>query len=628
MALVTIDQLHMGFRGPSLLDDVSLRIEPGQRIGLLGRNGAGKTTLMRILTGEVQPDHGHIAWQPGARGALLPQDVPRDLKGLVRSIIASGVVGAETHLAADQAADHDLAGGDWQAEHAVKQIISRMQLEHVADTPFETLSSGMKRRVLLARTIVSQPALLLLDEPTNHLDIGAIQWLEEFLLRWSGTLMFVTHDRSFLRKVATRILEIDRGRVFDWACDYDKFLERKEAALAAEAKQDELFDKKLAIEETWIRQGIKARRTRNEGRVRALESMRRERAKRRTQVGSAQMVIQEGQRSGQLVVLADKVSFAYEGRPIVKDFSTMIMRGDKVGIIGSNGAGKTTLLRILLGKLAPQQGSVRLGTNLQIAYFDQLREQLREDATVQDNVGDGYDSITINGRSRHIIGYLQDFLFSAERARTQVRFLSGGERNRVLLAKLFAKPANVIVLDEPTNDLDTETLELLEQLLVDFQGTVLLVSHDRSFLNNVVGSTIVFDEGNVREFVGGYDDWLAQKANQARGGTDKNPAGERTAGRNGGSGDSGTSSTEAENAAASNKRRLKFKEQQELANLPARIEQLEADIAAIHERMADPGFYQQGPNTITDTTNRLQELESQLASSYARWEELEAAAGG
>jgi ATP-binding cassette subfamily F protein uup len=629
MALVTIDQLHMGFRGPALLDDVSLRIEPGQRIGLLGRNGAGKTTLMRILTGEVQPDHGHIAWQPGARGALLPQDVPRDLKGLVRAIITSGVVGAETGHSADHAPDHDMAGGDWQAEHAVKQIISRMQLEHVADTPFETLSSGMKRRVLLARTIVSQPALLLLDEPTNHLDIGAIQWLEEFLLRWSGTLMFVTHDRSFLRKVATRILEIDRGRVFDWACDYDKFLERKEAALAAEAKQDELFDKKLAIEETWIRQGIKARRTRNEGRVRALESMRRERAKRRTQVGAAQMVIQEGQRSGQLVVLTDKVSFAYEGRPIVQDFSTMIMRGDKVGIIGSNGAGKTTLLRILLGKLAPQQGSVRLGTNLQIAYFDQLREQLREDATVQDNVGDGYDSITINGRSRHIIGYLQDFLFSAERARTQVRFLSGGERNRVLLAKLFAKPANVIVLDEPTNDLDTETLELLEQLLVDFQGTVLLVSHDRSFLNNVVGSTIVFDEGNVREFVGGYDDWLAQKANQSRGASDKNSSGERTGPKNGVSGDSGTSTSEAETvAAASNKRRLKFKEQQELTNLPARIEKMEAAIAAIHEQMADPGFYQQGPNTIADTTNRLQELQSQLASSYARWEELEAAAGG
>ena len=384
-----------------------------------------------------------------------------------------------------------------------------MQL--AAEARFETLSSGMKRRVLLARALVSDPDLLLLDEPTNHLDLAAIEWLEDFLLRWKTTLIFVTHDRMFLRKLATRILEIDRGRLFDWSCDYDTFLSRKEAALAAEETQNALFDKKLAEEEVWIRTGIKARRTRNEGRVRALEKLRRIRSDRREASGKVQLAIQEGERSGMLVAEVDSVSFAYGERSIVRDFSTSIMRGDKVGIIGPNGAGKTTLLRILLGQLQPQAGSVRLGTNLQVAYFDQLRQQLNDEASVQDNVADGYDTVQIGGCSRHVIGYLRDFLFSPERARMPVKFLSGGERNRLLLAKLFTKPANVIVLDEPTNDLDTETLELLEERLVEFAGTVLLVSHDRTFLNNVVTSTIVFEEGGVREYFGGYDDWLRQR---------------------------------------------------------------------------------------------------------------------
>ena len=385
-------------------------------------------------------------------------------------------------------------------------------MELPADARFEVLSSGMKRRVLLARALVASPDVLLLDEPTNHLDMDAITWLEDFLARWPTTLIFVTHDRMFLRKLATRILEIDRGRLFDWSCDYDTFLLRKADALAAEEKQNALFDKRLAEEEVWIRQGIKARRTRNEGRVRALEKMRRERSERRKPNANVQMAIQEGLRSGMLVAEIDNVSFAYADRPIVSDFSTTIMRGDKIGIFGPNGAGKTTLLRVLLGQLEPQAGRVRLGTNLQIAYFDQLRQQLNDDASVAENVGDGNDTIQYEGKPRHIIGYLQDFLFSPERARTPVRFLSGGERNRVLLAKLFASPANVIVLDEPTNDLDTETLELLEERIVQFEGTLLLVSHDRVFLNNVVTSTIVFEEGGIREYVGGYDDWLRARA--------------------------------------------------------------------------------------------------------------------
>ena len=369
----------------------------------------------------------------------------------------------------------------------------------------------MKRRVLLAQSLVSSPDLLLLDEPTNHMDIAAITWLEDFLTRWNGTLVFVTHDRMFLRSVASRILEIDRGKLFDWSCDYDTFLQRKEAFLVAEEKQHALFDKRLAQEEAWIRQGIEARRTRNEGRVRALIKMRRERSHRQASYSKVKMRIEEGGRSGQLVADVKHVTFAYGDRPIVRQFSTTIMRGDKVGLMGPNGAGKTTLLRLILGQLPPQHGRVRLGTNLQIAYFDQLREQLIDDRTVQDNVSDGSESISIGGQSQHVIGYLQDFLFSPERARTPVRFLSGGERNRVLLAKLFAKPANLIVLDEPTNDLDTETVELLEERLVEYQGTVLLISHDREFLNNVVTSTIVFEAGGVKEYVGGYDDWLRQR---------------------------------------------------------------------------------------------------------------------
>ncbi|MDX1946107.1 MAG: ATP-binding cassette domain-containing protein [Pirellulaceae bacterium] len=612
MPLVTVKNLRIGFRGPLLLDDVSCQIEPGQRIGLLGRNGSGKTTLLRMLGGQILPDGGQIVLSPGSKISLLPQDVPLDLAGRIAEVVAQGVPPA--------ADDHDLA---WKNEQRLARILADMGLDGAARV--ETLSSGMKRRVLLARAIVAGPDLLLLDEPTNHLDLAAIEWLEDFLGRWPATLMFVTHDRMFLRKLAGRILEIDRGRLFDWSCDYDTFLDRKEAALAAEEKQNALFDKKLAEEEVWIRTGIKARRTRNEGRVRALEAMRRVRSERREAAGKVQMAIQEGQRSGMLVAELTDVSFAYADQPIVEQFSTSVMRGDKIGIMGRNGAGKTTLLRLILGRLEPQSGTVRLGTNLQIAYFDQLRQQLNDEASVQENVGDGYESIRIGGSSRHIIGYLSDFLFSPERARTPVKFLSGGERNRVLLAKLFAKPANVIVLDEPTNDLDAETLELLEARLVEFEGTVLVVSHDRAFLNNVVTSTIVFEESGVREYVGGYDDWLRQRkaftaATQSRRANEGSDTPTRSVSKGV---PAPTRSVSEGDSLRTASRKLSYKERQELTALPATIERCEADIAALHGEMAEPKFYQKPGPEIAAAQARLKALDEQLAAAYARWAELE-----
>ena len=607
MALVELRELTIGFRGPLLLNDVTCQIERGERIGLLGRNGSGKTTLMRILRGDVQPDHGEIRLAAGARVALLPQDVPQ-LAGSVAEVVAAGLT---ANTPAD-ACEIEQQSEAWRGTHQVEQILGRMQLD--GEARFDKLSAGMKRRVLLAQALVAKPDLLLLDEPTNHLDIEAINWLEEFLARFDATFLFVTHDRVFLRKLARRILEIDRGRLFDWSCDYDTFVTRKEAALAAEEKEEALFDKRLAEEERWIRQGIKARRTRNEGRVRALEAMRRVRAERQAAVGTVKMEIQDGQRSGNLICDVDKISFAYPDRPIVQDFSTTIFRGDKVGIVGANGAGKTTLLRLLLGQLEPQAGRVRLGSNLQIAYFDQLREQLRDDATVQENVADGYSTVQLGDRSRHVIGYLQDFLFTPERSRTLVRFLSGGERNRLLLARLLAKPANVIVLDEPTNDLDTETLEMLEARLVEFEGTVLVVSHDRAFLNNVVASTIVFEEGGAKEYDGNYDDWL--RVRTAREEATARPA--QFAREN-------TARPQKVSADAANvRRRLSFKEQQELAGSPALIEQLESQISEQHEAMAQPAYYQRPGEEIARDRAQLGELESRLAVAYRRWEELEA----
>ena len=588
MALVTLEDLTIGYRGPSLLDDVTCQIESGQRIGLLGRNGAGKSTLMRLISGAETPDNGQIILAPQARVAQLPQDVPRDLKGEVATIVRSG-------LAEDTE--------PWRADQLVDQIVSRMHLDGAS--LMETLSSGMKRRVLLARAIVAEPDLLLLDEPTNHLDIASIEWLESFLQKWKKAFMFVTHDRMFLRRLATRILEIDGGKIFDWSCDYDTFLQRKESAQSAQAKQDALFDKKLAQEEAWIRQGIKARRTRNEGRVRALKDLRDQHQQRRKEVGKVRMKIQEGQRSGDLVAKIDNVSFGYDDNLIVNDFSTMVMRGDKVGVIGPNGVGKSTLLKIILGRLEPQAGSVRLGTNLQIAYFDQLREQLNDQQTVQENVGEGNDTIEINGRRKHVLGYLQDFLFTPERSRTQVKFLSGGERNRILLAKLFSKPANVIVLDEPTNDLDQETLELLEERLVEYSGTILVVSHDRAFLNNVVTNSIVFDDGDIKEYDGGYDDWIRQRASSAPKATAK---AEKKAERG---------------KAKPQKAKLSFKEKKELEELPAKIENLETEISQLHSAMADASFYQQPNQKIVQTQAQLKSLEEELSVAFERWELLE-----
>ena len=598
MSLVSIRDLSIGFRGPTLLDSVNCQIESGQRIGLLGRNGAGKSTLMNLISGKLKPDSGDIIIAPNANIAKLSQDVPQDIQGSIRSIVATGL--NKESLPEDE---------EWRFENDIEQVLSRMELD--GDTKFETLSSGMKRRVLLARALVSKPDLLLLDEPTNHLDISAIAWLESFLLKFNKSLMFVTHDRMFLRKLATRILEIDRGRIFDWSCDYDSFLERKDAALAAEEKQNALFDKRLAEEEVWIRKGIKARRTRNEGRVRALKKMRVERSERRKKLGTSKLQIQEAQRSGALVVECKDVSFAYEDKTIFSNFTTSIMREDKVGIIGPNGAGKSTLLKVLLGLARPTGGSIKTGTNLEIAYFDQLREQLDGEATVQENVGDGSDSILINGTKKHVLGYLQDFLFAPERARTQVKFLSGGERNRILLARLFAKPANVIVLDEPTNDLDAETLELLEEKLVQFTGTVLMVSHDRAFLNNVVTSTLVFETDGLREYVGGFDDWQRQAQNRAQmlEQPDSTPKSK--------------TNVKAKPSKPEQRKKLSYKEKCEFEQLPATIEQLETQIAEIHTQMGSPEFYQKPGAEISKIQTNLTTLETELNAAYLRWETLD-----
>ena len=613
MPIVTLRDVHLGFRGPPLLDGVECHVEAGQRIGLLGRNGAGKTSFMRLLSGDLAPDSGEVIFAPGTVVSYLQQDVPQELVGLVREVVATGWSEAAGARRADD--EHDAA---WRRDHAVAQILSRMELD--GERAFESLSSGMKRRVLLARALVAGPDLLLLDEPTNHLDIDAISWLEDFLGRWDGTLLFVTHDRAFLRRLATRILEIDRGRVFDWSCDYDTFLQRKEEALAAEEKQNALFDKRLAEEEVWIRTGIKARRTRNEGRVRALEAMRRERGDRRDRVGKVNLLIQEAERSGTLVASLQGVTASRGEKTILHDVTTTVTRGDRIGIIGPNGAGKTTLLRVLLGELPADAGRVRLGTNVQVAYFDQLRDQLDDTKNVADNIGDGYDTVKVGGQSRHVLGYLQDFLFTPERARTLVRFLSGGERNRVLLAKLFAKPANCIVLDEPTNDLDAETLELLEERLVDFAGTVLVVSHDRAFLDNVVTSTLVFeprpggDGHDVLEYAGGYSDWIRQRKAAAKLADTKPVKASPPA---------AAGLAPAPTDAAPRKRKLSFKEQQELAALPRLIETLETEMAALHAKMAAADYFRQSGDILARDKTKLDDLQTRLENAFVRWETLE-----
>ncbi len=591
MALLSLRNVSLAFGGPRLLDQVELQIEPGERVCLLGRNGEGKSTLLRLIRGEIEPDDGQVIRQQGLRITRLPQDVPREQTGTVADRVAEGL----------DDDDHHATGSD----HRVQTVISRMGLD--AESRFEDLSSGMKRRVLLAQSLVGEPDILLLDEPTNHLDIDAIRWLEAFLPRIGGTLIFVTHDRVFLEKLATRIVELDRGQLYDWACDYPTFLKRRDEVLHAEARQQELFDKRLAQEEVWIRKGIEARRTRNEGRVRALKAMREQRAKRRERLGTARITTQEAERSGTLVAEAKGVRFGYGADLVIRDLTTTIMRGDKVGIIGPNAAGKTTLIRLLLGETTPLGGTIRLGTRLEIAYFDQLKATLDEEKTVQQNISD-YDMIPINGQPRHVIGYLQDFLFAPERSRSLVKYLSGGERSRLLLAKLFTKPSNLLVLDEPTNDLDVETLELLESLLVEYQGTVLLVSHDRAFLNGVATSTLAIEpDGQVKDYDGGYDDYLRQRSAQLPG----EPKSSNVA-------------SQASAAPAREKpKKLSFKEQRELESLPARIEALETGIQQLHEAMADPAFYKRDGAAIAEANTRLAELESELATVYERWESLE-----
>ena len=637
MALLSFRDVTFGFVSPPLLDHVNLQIERGERVGLLGRNGTGKSTLMKLIVGSLPPDSGFVERQAGMRIARLVQDVPVGRTGTIFDEVAAGLgeigdaVAANfrlhhpdaNHTEADHAsltlrAESLESDKVWQGEHQVDVILERMQLNPLL--PFDSLSSGMKRRVLLAQALVLEPDVLLLDEPTNHLDIDAIQWLEDFLSRYSGTLIFITHDRVFLQRLARRIVELDRGRLFDWPCDYATFLVRKEATLAAEEQQQALFDKKLALEEVWIRKGIKARNVRNQGRVRALKKLREERAARRERIGSVKVELQDAERSGSLVADAKKVCYSVPTdtgeRTIIQDLTTTVMRGDKVGIIGPNGCGKTTLLRLLLGELTPQSGNIRLGTKIEVAYFDQLREQLDETKTLQQNVSDT-DKLMINGQQRHIIGYMEDFLFTPDRSRSPARHLSGGERNRLLLARLFSKPSNVLVLDEPTNDLDAETLELLESLIVEYPGTVLLVSHDRAFLNEVATHTLVFEgDGAVKEYAGGYDDWINQKQ-----------AGE-TARREEQAAVAAASKTEPSAATkpAARPRKLSFKEQRELEQLPKQIDAIEVEQRALHGAMAEPSFYQQDGATIAKARQRLEVREQELAVTFDRWQTLEASA--
>ncbi|HWA87832.1 MAG TPA: ATP-binding cassette domain-containing protein [Opitutus sp.] len=598
MALVSLLDVSLSFGGAPLLDRVNLQIGRGERVCLVGRNGAGKSTLMKVIAGELKPDSGQVMRQAGAEFSTLRQEVPAGLGGTVRTVVEGEGGAFEEH-------------NDWERHDRVERLLEQMGLP--AESEFVSLSAGQKRRVLLARGLVEAPQLLLLDEPTNHLDLESIAWLEEFLLGWGGTLLFVTHDRAFLRRLSTRIIEIDRGKLIGWACDYDTFLVRKQAVLEAEEIERVQFDKKLAQEEEWIRRGVKAQRSRANNRIHALEKMRAERAARRERTGTAKLTAQEADRSGFKVIECRDAGFRYDaGGPwIVRGMTTRIERGDKIGIVGPNGAGKTTLLRLLLGELAPTEGAIEQGTRLEIVYFDQLRAQLDEAMRVQDAVADGNTTVTIDGRTRHVISYLQDFLFEPERSRTPVKALSGGERNRLLLARLFTKPCNVLVLDEPTNDLDAETLELLEDLLVEFGGTLLLVSHDRAFLNEVCTSLLVFEGGGrVDDYVGGYDDWQREKARRAAAATAAGEAAKRTA-------------RAMPAGPAPKPKKLSNKERAELEALPKRIEALEAEQAKLTATLADPEFFRKGGAEVGKATARLDAIEAEMAAAFVRWAELE-----
>jgi len=638
MALISMRDVSLALGGPMLLDNINLQIEHQERICLLGRNGSGKTTLLRVLSGELMPDAGEISRQRNLKVTLLPQSVPESLAGKTFDIVVEGlgaitVLLKEYHQLSQQLADSsphgsssidrpqtDITGeqnerllaklsslqqqldhcGGWQTHRQVEQIIKRLGLD--PDAPCEKLSAGLKRRILLAKTLVGDPDILLLDEPTNHLDIPSIKWLEEYLASYQKTLLFVSHDRRFLSKLATRIFELDRGLLGQWSCAYDTYLQRKEAATAVEIKQRASFDRKLAEEETWVRKGLKARRTRNEGRVRALQKMREERRQRREQTGQSRMQLQAAERTGKEVIKVDHVTFAYTQTPVIKDLTTTILRGDRIGIIGANGTGKTTLQRLLIGELLPLSGEITHGTNLAITYFDQLRDQLDDSASVMDNVSNGQEILSINGKQRHTISYLQDFLFTPEQSRSPTNLLSGGERNRLMLARLFAVPSNLIVLDEPTNDLDIETLEMLEEILLQYSGTVILVSHDRAFLNNTVTSTLVLDgTGNVKEYVGGYDDWQRHCSAKSK----------------------VVKKTDHKTRPKSKASKLSYQESRDLEALPGKIEKMEEEQQRLFKAMASPSFYQQPADQIARTQARLALMEDQLSAAYARWEELE-----
>ncbi len=616
MALISASSLSLTFSGPSLLDNSSLQIHEGERICLLGRNGEGKSTLMRILAGDFRPESGEVRWAKDLTMASLPQEVPGNLTGTVYHVVSSGAGEIGRCLAAlryegtDMCSDQHLVArahgmlddqAAWNLTQKIETVITHLGLD--PDAPFASLSGGVKRKTLLAQALAGNPDVLFLDEPTNHLDIAAVRWLEEFLVKHVRTLFFVTHDRMFLRHVANRILELDRGHLVDWACDYDTFLKRKEEVLATEEALWRRFDQKLKEEEIWIRKGIKARRTRNEGRVRALKAMRAERRLRRERTGTVSMQIQEARKSGALVLEVNNISFGWDGIPVIRNFSANIMRGDKIGIIGPNGAGKTTLLKLLLGELQPQSGEVHQGTNIEVAYSDQMRSLLDETKTARDIVGGGSDYIDVHGNRHHVIGYLKDFLFTPERAQTAVSVLSGGERNRLLLARLFTRPCNVLVLDEPTNDLDQETLELLEELIGEFEGTVLVVSHDREFLNNTVTSCFAFEgDGVVIEYAGGYDDWLVQR-----------PVAEKPE----------PVHIRPQRAKAAKPRKMTYRENQELEALPGRIEEMEGRIAQLHELMNDPDFYTNDHTVVATEAARLEALEAELDVLLTRWDELE-----
>jgi len=641
MALVKFDSVSLAYGHVALLDHVDFQIEAGERVCLVGRNGTGKSTLIQVLRGVVRPDDGEVWQQQDLRIAYLAQEVPSDYSQTVFDVIAEGLEGmgkllADYHHALleletdsspaqlDKLSElqHALDAEDgWMLEQRVEKIITKLELP--ADKPLSELSGGLKRRVMLAQALVTEPDLLLLDEPTNHLDLAGIQWLEEFLLGWNGSLLFITHDRTFLQNLATRIVSLDRGNLNSWPGDYQNYLLKRDEQLAIEADHNAKFDKRLAKEEVWIRQGIKARRTRNEGRVRALEAMRRKRSQRREVQGKAKLNVESGESSGKLVVEVKNASVGYGGEPIVRDFSTRILRGDRIGIVGPNGAGKSTLLKLLLGELTPDKGKVRMGTKLQVAYFDQQRAQLDLDQTVMDNLNFGSEMVTVNGRERHVMGYLQDFLFPPKRVLSPVSSLSGGERNRLLLARLFTKPANLLVLDEPTNDLDVETLELLEELLTDYDGTLLLVSHDRTFLDNVVTSTLVFEgEGKVNSYVGGYTDWLRQRKQTLSARSSVEVKNQKTSGKSNNRPD-----VMSESVAKGKTRKLGYKEQRELEELPGKIESLENEQAEIQNNVSDSDFYQQDKAKIANTLSRLEAVEKELQFCFERWEILEGPKG-